>query len=101
MGQPDTVQQALRPRRRIPRGPAIGQLRQHDILGGAEFGQQVVELEYEADVPVAEPRQGPIFQRQDVGTGDAQLATGRPVERAWWANLRADSALYVLERTSE
>ncbi len=23
---------------------------------------------------------------------------GRPVENAWWANLRADSALYVLER---
>jgi methionine biosynthesis protein MetW len=25
---------------------------------------------------------------------------GRPVERAWWANLRADSAMYVLERAS-
>ena len=26
---------------------------------------------------------------------------GRPVERAWWANLRADSALFVLERASQ
>ena len=26
---------------------------------------------------------------------------GRPVENAWWANLRADSALYLLERASE
>ena len=26
---------------------------------------------------------------------------GRPVERAWWANLRADSALFVLERVSQ
>lgn len=25
---------------------------------------------------------------------------GRPVERAWWANLRADSAMYVLERAN-
>ena len=25
---------------------------------------------------------------------------GRPVERAWWGNLRADSAMYVLERAS-
>ncbi|MBQ16132.1 MAG: methionine biosynthesis protein MetW [Planctomycetaceae bacterium] len=29
------------------------------------------------------------------------IIKGRPVERAWWANLRADSALYVVERTGE
>jgi methanogenic corrinoid protein MtbC1 len=25
---------------------------------------------------------------------------GRPAERAWWANLRADCAMYVLERAN-
>ncbi|MFP6766549.1 MAG: methionine biosynthesis protein MetW [Planctomycetaceae bacterium] len=29
------------------------------------------------------------------------IIKGRPVERAWWANLRADSAMYVVERTGE
>ena len=29
------------------------------------------------------------------------ISGGRPVGRAWWANLRADSALFVLERASQ
>ena len=29
------------------------------------------------------------------------IIRGRPVENAWWANLRADSAVYLLERASE
>lgn len=32
---------------------------------------------------------------------EVPIIRGRPIEHAWWANLRADSALYVLERTSE
>lgn len=31
---------------------------------------------------------------------EVPIIKGRPAENAWWANLRADSALYVVQRTS-
>ncbi len=32
---------------------------------------------------------------------EVPIIKGRPAENAWWANLRADSALYVVQRTSD
>jgi hypothetical protein len=54
--------------------------RQDDVLLGRQHGQQVEELEDEADVLAAKPRQGRVVEAGDFRAGDRHAAAGRPIE---------------------
>ncbi len=63
--------------------------RHRRILQRGEFSQQMVELEYEADVPVAKCGQGVLGQRGKVGFSDSDGAGVEPIEPAEQMQQRA------------
>ena len=54
----------------------------HHVLHGGEFGQQLVKLEYEADMPVAEGRELLLLISGDVDAIEEHTAAVGAVERA-------------------
>ncbi len=64
LAQADPPQQLLGPRARLGRRQPGDPHRHLGVLERAELGQQVVELEHEADVPVPERHQRVVGQRR-------------------------------------
>ena len=75
-------QEFHRPGRRLLEGHAADEGGDADILQRREFGQQVVGLEDEADVLVAETCQLPLLQSEDIGIPIMQGAGVGAVEGA-------------------
>ena len=63
-------------------GTAADEGGHHHVLKRGELGQEVVELEDEADVAVAEVREAAVVEGEDVDAGNLQAAGGGPVEGA-------------------
>ena len=63
-------------------GAAGNHSRNHDVFERREFGEELVELKDESDVPVAEVGQFATVERQHVGTVDKEAASIGLVERA-------------------
>src|SRR5688572_10702633 len=86
MGHPsaesDTLEElggaACRRRGRPPCDPQ----RHHHVLECAELAQEMVELEHEADLLVAEPREIFVAQAGEVHPADGDAAAGGSIERA-------------------
>src|SRR5688500_19271526 len=81
-GESDTLEElggAFRRRRGRP--PSDAQ-RHHDVLERAELAQEMMELEHEADLLVAEPRELFVAQAGEVHAADGDEAAGRTIERA-------------------
>ena len=76
------VEQLLRLFQRLLAGEPRDHGRQGHILRGRELGQQMVELEDEADVTVAEVRQRLVLEAADVGALDDDGPAVGAVERA-------------------
>jgi hypothetical protein len=67
--------------RRRDRAPG-DQAREHDVLERSEVGEQVMELEDEADLAVAKAGELGLGPREDVLTVEEELTARRLVERA-------------------
>jgi len=63
-------------------GAAGNHSRNHDVFERREFGEELVELKDESDVPVAEVGQFATVERQHVGAVDKEAARIGLVERA-------------------
>jgi hypothetical protein len=87
--QPDAKQQFFGP------SPSLGHGHSRDshwhlrVLQGAELGQQMVELEDEADVPIPELHDFGIAQRTEVRAGHGHAALIGPIEAAEHVQKRA------------
>ena len=75
------VEQLHGPLARGAHGAPRNQRRNHHVLHGGELGQQLVELEHEAQPRAAEAGQLAAPQGKHVGAVDADGAAVRPVER--------------------
>ena len=82
MRQADLVQPALRLLGGLALGLAGDERRHHHVLERRELGQQVVELEHEADGLVAKRRQGLRPHPADIVPREVDLAGRGGVERA-------------------
>ena len=73
LGQPDATEQLCCARPRIFQRTTSDAHRHLDVLRRIELRQQVVKLEDEPDVAVAELHERVVAQRPQVGIGDANL----------------------------
>src|SRR5262245_44633600 len=76
--QPDRREQLIEPL--LVRLPAGNRQRQDQVLLGRQDGQQVEELEDEAELVAAQLRQVSVVELGDVGPVDQDPATGRAIE---------------------
>src|SRR6266849_2858176 len=82
LAEPDPLEQVGRPRARRGLWLAGDQARQHDVLQRGEVAQQVVELEDEADLAVAEDRQLGLRAGEHVPPVEEEATPARLVERS-------------------
>jgi hypothetical protein len=82
VAQPDQLQQLVDPLG-VLRGPlAVDQRRQQHVLGRGQGGQQVEELEDEAEDLAAQLGQLAVAEVVEAATGDRRRAPVRPIQRA-------------------
>src|SRR5439155_9257001 len=85
----DPLEQLERARARGHHRPAPDQARQHDVLERGEVGEEMVELEDEPDLAVAEVGEPTLRASEDLLPVEEEPAAGRLVERAQQMEQRA------------